>query len=186
VKKETLEYLNGERNVVLDEFIVGREKTSGNKELIFVSLPESEKPMYALWNSKKTASQYVKTEEEDAIRFKRVKPKGTGGKKSFVMLMPNAFNELEKDKFSIEAAGAIVKLSGCIEWNTGKLLRKRDGKTLTRQMISELLSIGISKTKTILNELNTLGIIRYDSKHQCYFVDGKFVRKGLTANEDQV
>ncbi|MFA5322141.1 MAG: hypothetical protein WC373_05650 [Smithella sp.] len=183
MKKETIEYLNGNRNVVKDEFVIGRERTSNNQELIFVSLPESEKPMYALWNSKKTAKQFVKENENEEIKFKRVSPKGTGGKKSFVMLMPNAFNEIGKDEFSIEAAGAIIKLSAHIEWNTGRLVGKRNGKALTRQMISELLNVGVSKAKTILNELNKLGIIRYDNKSQCYFVDGKFIRKGATAGK---
>ena len=185
MKKETMEYLRGERNVAIDEFIVGRER-AGNAELIFVSLPNIEKPLYALWNSKKTVNKYkVKRDKESAeVIFEFVKPKGTGGKTMYVMLMPNAINELNEEKISIDAAGMILKLIDCIEWNTGRIYRKRDKKSMTKSMLSTFLNIGDSKLTSIIRELRNLNVIFYDRKKKAYFFNPKFIRKGATPCED--
>lgn len=188
MKKETLEYISGLRNAVKDEFIIGRER-AGNSELIFVSLPESERPLYALWNSKKTAKKYkVKkndTDEKlDEIKFEKVEPKGTGGKEVYIMLMEYALSELNKKNISINAAGAIVKLIDCIEWGTGKLCRKRDSKILNRNMIKEILKVSDNSLRKILKELKILNVLCYDNKKKAYFFNTKYLRKGCYKNED--
>jgi hypothetical protein len=183
LKKETMEYLRGERNAVKDEFVIGRER-AGNSELVFVSLPESEKPLYALWNSKKAAKDYKKSENAGEVTFERITPKGSGGKESYVMLMPFAIVELKNKNISLDSAGAIFKLADCIEWNTGRIYHKRDGKSMTREMILKSLGIGNMKMKTILRELKKLDVIYYDNKKHSYFVNRKFIRKGAVSDED--
>ena len=184
MKKETLEYLNGLRNATRDEFILGRE-TAGNAELIFVSLPETQKPLYALWNNKKLAEKFtIKSDPVNMVRFELVSPKGTGGKESYVSLMLAALDQLNKQKLSLLSAGAMLKLSSYIEWNTGRLCRKRDGKPLTRKMMTEIFDTGMSKTKTIIKELSRLQVLRYDRKKQAYFFNTKYIRKGAISDEN--
>lgn len=183
MKKETLEYLNGERNVAIDEFVVGRERT-GNSELILVSLPECEKPLYALWNSKKTAKKYKMNVESGEVTFELITPKGTGGKESYVMLMPNSVTDLNKSQISLDAAGMIFRLIDCIEWNTGRIYRKRDKKSMTINMLSSFLNIGKLRAKTIIRELTKLGVIYYDNKNKAYFFNAKYIRKGATPREN--
>jgi len=186
MKKETLEYLNGARNATRDEFIVGREK-AGNAELIFVSLPETQKPLYALWNSKKLAEKFtIKSDPVEMVKFELVSPKGTGGKEVYVSLMLAALDELNERKLSLLSAGAMLKLSSYIEWNTGRVCRKRDGKPLTRKMMSEIFNIGISKTKAIIRELSRLEVLHYDKKRQAYFFNTKYIRKGAISHEDKI
>ncbi len=188
MKKEMMEYLSGFRNVVKDEFILGRER-SGNSEFIIVALPECEKPIYALWNSKKTAKKYRVKYVENAANteqyiFEVVKPKGTGGKPLYVMLMPNAINELNKKSISLDAAGMILKLVDCIEWNTGRIYRKRDGKSMTKSMLSAFLNISESKVTSIIKELAELDIMHYNNKKKAYFFNPKFIRKGVAPHEN--
>lgn len=185
MKKETLEYISGRRNAVKDEFIIGRER-AGNSELIFVSLPESEKPLYALWNSKKTVKKYsvVKKNDSDEIVFEKVEPKGTGGKETYVMLMEYALNELNKKNISIIAAGAIIKLVDCVEWGTGRLCRKRDSKTINRNMIKEILKVSDNNLRKILKELKELNVLYYDNRKKAYFFNTRYLRKGCYKNED--
>lgn len=186
MKKETLEYLNGVRNATRDEFILSREKT-GNAELIFVSLPETQKPLYALWNNKKLAQKFVmKSDPKEMVKFELVSPKGTGGKEVYVSLMLTALDKLNERKLSLVAAGAMLKLSNSIEWNTGMVCRKRDGKSLTRKMIAKVLGVGTSKTKAIISELSRLEVLYYDKKKQAYFFNTKYIRKGAISHEDKI
>jgi hypothetical protein len=178
-----MEYLRGERNVAKDEFIIGRERT-GNSEFVIVSLPESKEPLYALWNSRKTAKEYKKSENSGEIIFERITPKGTGGRESYVMLMPYAISELNKKNISLDAAGVIFKLADCVEWNTGRICRRRDSKSMTREMLSKTLGAGNMKLKSILRELKRLDVLYYDEKKQAYFINKKFIRKGAVSDED--
>lgn len=185
MKKETLEYINGLRNAVKDEFIIGREM-AGNSEFVIVSLPDREKPLYALWNSKKAANRYKKVEycDTDEIIFEKVEPKGTGGEESYVMLMVYAINELNKKDISINAAGAIFKLVDNIEWNTGRICRLRDGKPMNRKMLMDELGVCENKLKCIIKELKNLGVVHYDKSKKAYYFNRKYIRKGAAVNED--
>jgi len=186
LKKETLEFLNGQRNAVKDEFILGREK-AGSSELIFVSLPNGEKPIYALWNSKKTVKKYEKKEDKSGeVVFKKVVSCGTGGESAYVMLIDNMISKLRKKNISLNASGAILQLTNYLEWNTGRLYNKRNKISLTKEMISKILKIGKQKTNNVLKELKELDVLYYNNKESAYFMNMKYVRKGGLLNEDKV
>lgn len=181
MKNETLDFISGNRNVVKDEFIIGREK-SGKNELIFVSLPNSDHPLFALWNSPRARKRFTikKNTEDQGIEIKPVALKGTGGKKAYVMLM---IKETSKINVSIEAKGAIMGLIDCLEWNTGRIYRPRDKKAMTMAMLADHLNIGKVKAKSIIRELTTANIIRYDKRTKAYYMSRKFIKKGMTVNE---
>lgn len=173
MSKQLIDYINGETNVVRDEFILSREKNK-NGELIFVNAPDTETPMYVLWNSNKLAKKYKIKEQDGECIIEKVKPKGTGGKPAYLMLFQGSLDKVEE--LSAEAAGLLLKLLPCVEWNTCRLIQKKDKKSLTRQLMSEKFSIGILKLKKQLSELTNKGFIEYRNK--AYYLNEAFVRKG--------
>lgn len=181
MKKQLIEYINGNVNVVQDEFILSRER-SGRSELIFVNTPGSEKPMYALWNSKKDAKAHKLKKIEKEYTIEQATPKGTGGELAYLMVM---LRELEStSKLSIEASGLLLKLFSCVEWNTCRVVRKRDGAALTQQMMSEKFKIGTRKLKQAIAELREMKILRYEGR--AYYMNKALIRKGRSQCESNL
>lgn len=176
MKKETAKFITGQQNVTIDNFVLGRERV-GNSELILVSLPEYEEPLFALWNSRKDAKKYRKVEIEYEIVFEKKNPKGSGSQKTYVMLMQTAIAELSRN-VSLEALGFLLKITPCIEWDTGRIYRKRDQKSMTVDMLSKYVGIGLIKTKNILKELSKNDVIFYLPGQRAYFVNQRYLRKG--------
>jgi hypothetical protein len=175
VNERTVEYINKCVNVTQDEFILGREKM-GNSEIIIVGVPGCVDPLYTLIDFKKEKSKYrIEQSGEEIARIERVTPKGTGGEPAFAMLI---LSSISKHDLSIDASGLLMKfILNNLEWNTGRLIRKRDKKTLTKQMISEQYSIGKIRLKNILSELK--GIVEYRPRFKAYYVNHNAVRKGM-------
>lgn len=172
MKKQLIDYINGNVNVVQDEFILSRER-SGKNELIFVNTPGTEKPMYALWNCKKETKAHKLKKIDDDYAIEQAKPKGTGGELAYLMVM---LAELENTNLSVEASGLLLKLFPCVEWNTCKLIRKRDKASLTQKMMVEQFYIGELKLKRMLSELRKAKVLRYE--HRAYYLNKALVRKG--------
>ena len=179
MKKETREYISGERNATRDEFILSREST-GNAEYINVSLPDGIEPIYTLWTKKPQKRKAIKATGEI------VKPKHTGGKRPYVMLMQDQTDVL--NTLSTEAAGLLLKLigGGFIEWHTGKIIDRRTKKPLTLATIRARYKLGERKTKALIKELTVNKIIKYDRKQRAYILNPKFARKGAGSNADKV
>lgn len=172
MRKETAEYLSGQRNVTKEELIISRE-SKGTSELIFVCLPDSEAPLYQFWNSRR-CRRYKKVEVDGQTKFEKLPARSTGGKAAYAMVM---LAELEKiEGLSIEAYGVILKLSCCMEWNTGKLIRQRDKRDMTFGMMADFLGVGEKKLQGIMKELKNLGILEF--KNSAYFMAKKLIRKG--------
>ncbi len=187
MKKEMIEYLNGDRNAVRDEFILSRER-SGSSELVRVSIPEVDEPLYSLWKSaKKRRKLRIPVEEEpDIIEQAQVKeqaaeqpqPKHTGGKKPYVMLMEGKSEEIRG--LSLEASGLLLKLfyGGCIEWHTGRIISKLDKRPLALSAMAKRFKVGKNRLRQIMAELSAVGMVRYDPKKHAYFADRSIARKG--------
>jgi hypothetical protein len=182
VKKELLEYLTGRRNAVKDEFILSREK-SGQSELLYVSHAEMKDPLYALWSgpkSKKKRYRQVEGEPQpDAIiKYEEVKPKHTGGKQPYVMLMEGKSKDI--NDLSMGASGLLLKLfyGGHIEWNTGRIIRKCDKKSMTLPMFVEQFNAGEREMKRAVVELSANGVMTYNRSKRSYFVSRNLAKKG--------
>lgn len=158
MKKDLLEYINGQKNAIRDEFIVSREST-GSAELIHIQHPEMDRELYTLWHS----SNKKKSTE---------KPKNTGGKKPYTMLMKGSTSKL-----SIEAAGLFCKIiDGYMEWNTGKVIYK--DRSMTQADMRVLFKVAQRKLKQALAELASGEIIVYDSSARAYYVDYNAAKRG--------
>lgn len=175
MKSELVEYINGERNVVRDEFIIGRER-SKNSEYIVVGIPGYEEPLYALFNSLKNRRKF-KVNKDEIATIEEELPRGTGGKPAYVMLMSNVFDVV--DMLSADACGLLMKLIPCVEWNTSRLIRQRDKKPLTQKMMRRQFRIYDKKLKSLLRELQKHKLIYYNSKARAYYMDNDLIRKGL-------
>lgn len=191
MKKELFEYLNGQRNAVKDEFIVSRQKTKGAVEKVFLTHPDIKEPLYALWHNTKKSKKgkyrvAEKQPDEHEFKIERVKPKHIGGKSPYVMLMEGKTRKA--DPLPFKAAGLLFNLVYCgnIEWHTGRVIRKRDEKTMTVKMLSKQFKVGISKMKDMVSELTATGIMTYDKNKKAYFVSRDIVKKGVSSSENQI
>ena len=189
LKKETLEYLRGERNATRDEFILSREN-AGSAEYIYVSLPSISEPIYQLW-TKKARRRRVK--EQGTAHLVSVEVDGsskgmkhTGGKRPYVMVMQDRDFMLEG--VGLDACGLVFKLicCGCIDWHTGRIMDKRSKESLTRWMMADKFGIGPKKIKTVLAGLTRRKVLKYDRSQRAYFINRSLVRKGGSRGENKV
>jgi hypothetical protein len=178
VKKQTAEFIDRCVNVTQDEFIVGREKM-GSVDLYVLGIPGREKPLYTLIDYKKERNKYKirngSVESTETVKIERTPPKGTGGEPAYAMLM---LTEMGEHELSLDASGLLMKfILYNLEWNTGRLIRKRDKKPLTRGMISDQYGIGKQRLKKLLSEMSD--IVEYSSKSKAYYIKRKYVKKGM-------
>jgi hypothetical protein len=183
MKKETAEYLMGQRNAVKDEFIISRE-TTGTAEHIVVSHPDVQDPIYNLWSGANKSRCYkLKTQDnEDEPKIKR---RTTGGKKPYIMLMQG---QETIPALSLLASGLLLKIfnGGHIEWHTGRVIYGRGKVSMTQGAMAKCFGAGKAKIKAIVSELVKKKAMRYDRKTRAYFVDRAIARKGGGVREDQV
>lgn len=175
MKKETREYVLGERNAVKDEFILSRE-TIGNVEHVYVSLPEDENPIHDFWTKRgrriKAKPGDINTEVVSAPG-----PKHTGGKRPYIMLMQD--RPVSELSFDARAFLFTIFCENFIEWHTGKVVDRRSKKPLTTKKMAKTFGIGIVRLKKVVSELESKGIISYNSRQSCYIVSQDFAKKGV-------
>jgi hypothetical protein len=191
VNRDLSEFIHGERNVVRGDLIISRESTA-TSEYYYVSSPQDKeefKPILKGWAKKIRPTQKslpIADIERIPISEALPRPKHTGGKRPYVMIMQD--KEFLINQLSINASGALMKLTcgGCVEWGTGKVIDKRSKKPMTVKMICEKLGLKTAEGKIILSELTANKILMYDRKQKAYFVDRDFAKKGDGQNEDKV
>ena len=189
MQRELFEFLQGERNAVRGDLIISRE-CAGNSEYYYVSLPQDEdacRPILKGWAKKirppKNAIP-IATMEEVPVSKALKKPKHTGGKRSYVMLMQDKESVLHE--LSIQSAGALMKLlcSGCVEWGTCRIKRKRGKKAMTANEIYKEIGLTAAEGKAVFAELRLKGILTYDNKKKAYFISRDFIKKGGASDAD--
>lgn len=177
MEKELVEFLNGTRNTASATMHLGRLNLPG-AEKIFIGIPDAKDALYIFYKSKvKTVCDRTeKVATEAGFEFKTVPAEGTGGKEAYAMVMLSKFEKIPK--LTTGAKALLFDFLGCIEWNTGRLIRQRDKSSLTVKMIVEMESWGQIKAKSVLSELKRNNIIRYDTKTKAYYLSRHFVKKG--------
>jgi hypothetical protein len=177
VEKELVEFLNGTRNTASAIMHLGRQNLP-SAEKIFIGVPDAKDALYVFYKSKAKPinDKSEKVETETGFEFKSIPADGTGGKEAYVIVM---LSRLEKiSTLSIEAKAIIFDLLGCIEWNTGRLIRQRDKTSLTIKMIARMSNMGIKKARKTMSELKDNNVIRYEIKDKAYYLSRHFVKKG--------
>jgi hypothetical protein len=161
--KSISDYLSGFTNVCEGKFTIGREK-SGKNEFIIIKLDGQE--VYSFWHNpnKKVTNK---------------KPKHTGGKKSYIMLM---IEELKKhENLSLEAQGFIYKMLTHIQWNSTLIIDTRNKKPLVIDEMVTILGIGRNKTLSIIKELKAADLLVKDKDG--YKVSPNLMQKGGAKHE---
>ena len=180
MKSETHEYILGVRNATRDEFILSRE-VSGSAEYVNVSLPDCDEPIYRLWTKK---PRKYKPAIKAAGEIDVSRPKHTGGKRPYIMLMQDQEDVI--NKLTDSAAALLLKIiaGGFVEWDTGRIIDRRSKKALTAEMIGARYKKKPATIKTIMKELTKNEVVRYVRKDRAYFLCPKFAKKGAGKRED--
>jgi hypothetical protein len=175
--KEMVEYINGQRNVVKTEVVMGRERFQ-NSELVYIGLEDTINPMYVFFNSPRIKNKHKRKirKTEDGYVIEQCLPKGTGGKPAYVMMM---LDEILKADLSLDAYGLLMYLVMHMEWNTGRIIRQRDKKAMTREMMVKEFRVSCKRLKGMLREVRDKGVLHYDTKTRSYYLDKKYFKKGI-------
>lgn len=173
------EFLRGERNAVRGDFIISREQTK-KSSFCFVSMASQDEPKHILagW-AKPIKPEPLATIRKVGVEEQEVKTKKhTGGKRPYIMLMQDKAAVVKE--LSLGASGLMFKIiaSGCIEWHTGRIIKKRSKKPMTFAMICSEFGLKSAEGKDILRELGDSGIVNYDNSKKAYFLDRTFASKG--------
>ncbi|MDF2563710.1 MAG: hypothetical protein K0Q53_105 [Massilibacillus sp.] len=164
--KNLLAFLNKEINVIKTEVIISREPTNKGTELIHFSVGEKE--LYQVWKNSNDNN---------------VKPKSTGGKKPYIMLMVQEVIKLKKTSIENieEVIGFLVLLAENIEWNTGKLINKRSKKPLKYVDLQKTYSGSKYKFEKTMKILKNNDLLTHTPEG--YFISSKLIKKGKMSKE---
>lgn len=168
MEKELFRFISGEVNAVKLSVILVKEILPNGIEHITVKAASEEDYLICQqWiNAKKVASEKL--------------PKHTGGKKPYIILMVDEVEKLRADgvRNVEELIGYLACLGRFIEWNTGKLIRKRSKKPIQYKDLQEIFPCGNRKLNRILNDLKEHDLLFYTDEG--YFISPKFIKKGKT------
>ncbi len=170
MKRELREYLLGERNVVEDKFILSRE-TTGSAELVRLSHRELEEPIVKAWQPKQR-------------RFKKAKkPKHTGGKKPYIMLMLQE-NDRIAEKLTPEGAFFLFRTFRNIDWGTGVLIDLRTKEPLKFVDLLNIVSLSKRKLLRAIRNLKELQVLE-NKTGEGYIISRCLVKRGAR-DEDKI
>lgn len=169
MEKNILDFINGTTKAVKAEFVFTREDTDKGMQHITVKVGETE--LYDFWvNPKKP-------------RGERPPPKHTGGKKPYIMLMVEEIKKLKEQRIDNigDIVGCFVLLADNIEWGTGRLIHKRNKKSLKYKDLLENLPYGNNKLSKIISKLKEHDLLSNNSEG--YFISTKLFKKGKSIKE---
>jgi len=177
--KQLLKFINKEVNAAEADTLITRETTSNGMEYITISLKINNeyKQLYSFWhNQKKKNREPPVVNDNNTVEEK--KPKTTGGKKPYLMLMIKEIKALHDKgvKNVAELIGTVACLGENIEWNTGRLIKKRTKQALKYKDLQEILGYSNGKLSKILNELKEHDLLF--KTEEGYFISSKYIKKG--------
>ena len=166
MEKELIKFLNGEVNAVrLDVTIVREVITDDIDRLVVRSVDDEHK-------------DYVISESFIKKKRKSNNPKHAGGKHPYIMLMVNEVEKLREQgiKNVEELIGYLVCLGKYIEWNTGRLVKKRSKKPLQYKDLQKTFPCGNKKLNRILGELKDNDLLF--GTQEGYFISPRLIKRG--------
>lgn len=162
--EDVFRYLLGETNVVMLQCTICREQAPNGSQ--YITIRSGERTIYAFWHT------------PDSEKGK--KPKHTGGKKPYVMLMTQEIVELRKQGVPNveELIGFMVCLGRNVEWGTGKLVKGRKKTPIRYKDLLDMFSCGKRKLDRVLKQMQEYGLL--SNTNEGYFVSTKLIKKGST------
>lgn len=168
MEKQLLRFLNKETNAVKIEVVVSREMLPGGIEHLITTTADNDRLLLCeQWKHP------VKKRNSDS-------PKHTGGKKPYIMLMVEEVEKLRQSgvKNVEELVGFLACLGKYIEWNTGRLIKKRSKKPLRHKDLQGIFTCGNRKLNRVLNDLREHELIF--NTEEGYFISTRLIKKGKT------
>lgn len=172
MKKNWVRLLNGEVSVIrLDVMLYRTPMPNGVDKYEVVPMDEDFLLSFVKYVNPKTLEQ-SKT------------PRHSGGKKPYVMLMVDEVERLRKDgvKNVEELVGYLACLSKNIEWNTGKLVKKRTKKPLKYKDLQGMFPCSKNKLNRILKDLKEQDLL-YGTQ-EGYFISPRIIKKGKSKTKE--
>ena len=110
------------------------------------------------------------------------KPKNTGGKKPYLMVMIQEIEKLKKEGITnlVEITGFLLFLGSNIEWNTGRLINRRSKKSLNRNDIGKIVPWSRYKIDNMIISLEEHDLLFKTSDG--FFVSRNIIKKGANRN----
>lgn len=182
--KKLLKFIKGEINVLQYPFILSREKAPNGSSYFVLSSDFGEKALLMLdfWKNASKSSDYICSinEETGEIDKTEKKPKHTGGKKPYIMLMIEEIEKLKKKnvKSVEEMIGYLVCLGNYIEWSTGRLIKKRKKEPLQYKDLLNIYGCSNNKLNMMLGKMKEHDLLY--STQEGYFISTRFIKKGKT------
>lgn len=175
MNKNLANFIRGKINVIDGNFIITRERSPNGNEYIRIISKEAngEKLLYDFWHNPRRKRELTE------------KPKHTGGKQPYIMLMINEIESLRKKgvKNIEELVGYVVILGRYIEWNTGKLIHKKTKEPLKYKDLLELYSCSRPKLNKMIALMKEHGLLYYTEEG--YFISNKYIKKGKSQKNEQ-
>ena len=161
--KNILQYIVGETNVLQTNVIISRETTSRGMQYIHVTA--GDEVLYEFWHNPNNVP-------------KDKKPKHSGGKKPYLMLMVEQVEELRKSgvKNVPELIGYLVCLGKYVEWSTGRLIQARSKKSLQYKHLQQIFTCSNKTLNKILADLKEYDLLFHTTEG--YFISPKLIKKG--------
>lgn len=163
--KKLLDYLSGQVNAVQVEVSISREQAPNGTQFITIRQPGEEVALYSFWHNPKKATT-------------KRKPKHTGGKKPYIMLMVEEVEKLKSQgvKDVEKLIGHLVCLGNYIEWSTGRLTKGRGKKPLQYKDLLEICGCSNKKLNKMLGEMKEHDLLF--GTQEGYFISTRFIKKG--------
>lgn len=163
--KKLLEYLAGDCNVTTANVIISREITPTGMQYIHISC--GDRVIYEFWSNPNKSDK---------------KPKHTGGKKPYVMLMVDEVEKLKLDgvKNIEELIGCLACLGKYVEWSTGRVIHKRTKKPFKYKDLQSMFSFGKRKLDQVLKQLKEYDLLV--NTQEGYFISNRIIKKGNSKN----
>lgn len=166
--KELLRFINGEINVLQLNMTLVREPTLPNGFTHIEARPSSEQGRDMLLLNSWDASNRPKSDT----------PKHTGGKKPYIILMVDEVEKLRAQGVVNveELIGYLVCLGRYVEWNTGRLIHRREKTSLQYKDLQSMFPCGNRKLNRILAEMKEYDLLFKTTEG--YFISYRFIKKG--------
>ena len=173
--KELLDFINNNTGVITLYTRIEREITSDGREHIAVYPIGENGALYSFWrNPNKPDSDTTPV------------PKHAGGKKPYIMLMVDEVEKLRAAgvKNSEEMIGYLVCMGKYVEWNTGRLINKRNKKPMQYQELQKAFGCGNKKFNKMLASMKKCNLLH--KNEEGYFISPQFIKKGQTNKKEGV
>lgn len=182
--KDLLDFINKKTNVyIIGNFMKQREIKSDGWEFYTETIIDPlDRSKDVVWHT-----YWINPNEK---KLTKKNPKHTGGKKSYSMLMTDELKAVRDNlkengvKNAEEVLGYVFVLTEHSEFNTNRLINKRNKKSLQYKDLLEILGCSNNKLNKMIKILKDNNLL--SNTNEGYFISQKFIKKGKSKKKGVV